>query len=136
MLCVLTEGDKACKRCDERARAADIHTEEQLTVIFRKLREQDRRGYVADELAGKRAEDERIFFKQDLKHRANQGDARHIARKDEKENKGYIIYWSEKDSVYCAFYGYYSEYYQDYCNTAISTNKKELKKEMKKYLKN
>ena len=81
---VFAESNQARKRCDERTRAADIHTEEQLTVIFRKLREQDRRGYVTDELTGKGAEDERILLQKDLKHRANQGDARHIARKDEK----------------------------------------------------
>lgn len=88
MLGVLTESNEARKRCDERARAADIHTEEQFTIIFRKLREQDRRGYVTDELTGKRAENERIFFKQDLKHCSHQGDTRHIACKNEECAEG------------------------------------------------
>lgn len=85
---VFAESNQARKRCDERARAADIHTEEQLTVIFRKLREQNRRGYVADELTGKRAEDERILLQKDLKHCSYQGDARHIPCENEERAKG------------------------------------------------
>ena len=53
---VLAEGDEAGERGDERANAADVDADEQVGVVFRELREQDRGGHVADDLAGKCAE--------------------------------------------------------------------------------
>ena len=49
----LTERDQARKRRDQRTRTADIDTEKQFPVIFRKLRKQNGRRNVADDLAGK-----------------------------------------------------------------------------------
>ena len=54
------EGDQAGKRRNECADAADIDAHEQITVIFGKLREQNRRGNVGNELAGNHGRDQRI----------------------------------------------------------------------------
>lgn len=61
MRLVLAEGDQAGKRCDERARAADIDTDEQGGVILRERGEQNRRGHVTDHLAGEGTAEKHVF---------------------------------------------------------------------------
>ena len=56
-------------------------------VILGELREQDRRRYVADKLAGKCAYEERILVKKPRKEVTNDLDSRHISREDKEENK-------------------------------------------------
>lgn len=58
---VFAEGDQAGKRSDERSRAADVDTDEKCGYVGGKLREQDRGGDVADDLAGENAKEERIL---------------------------------------------------------------------------
>ena len=88
MLCIFAEGDQAGKGGNEGTRTADIHTEKKLTVVIGKLREKDGTGDVADDLAGERADKERIFFKQPLEKCLDQGNSCHISRKHEECAEG------------------------------------------------
>ena len=55
---VFAEGDQACERRDEGAGAADVDAQEQFTVVFGELGEQDGAGDVTDDLAGEGTEDQ------------------------------------------------------------------------------
>ena len=59
----LAEGNKACKRGDECTRTADVNAHKKLTVVIGELRKQDSCRDVADELTRKRADEKRIFLK-------------------------------------------------------------------------
>ena len=56
------EGDKACKRGNQRTHAADIYPQQQLGIIPRELWKQNRRGNVADDLAGANRNEQSIFL--------------------------------------------------------------------------
>ena len=51
MVHVFAEGDETCEGGDQGTDAADIHADEQVGIVGGKLRQQDRGGYVAYELA-------------------------------------------------------------------------------------
>ena len=93
LLVIFLEGYKACKRGDKRARAADIYSEQKLSVIVGKLREQNSRGNIAYKLAGKSREDESVYFEKRGEKLAYNHYSRHISRKNKEEHKG------EKQSV-------------------------------------
>ena len=86
--CIFLESDKACEGCDKRARSADIYADKKISIVFCKLRKKDRRGYVTDKLAGKRADKERVLVKKPGKEVADNVYTRHISRKDEEEYEG------------------------------------------------
>ena len=88
MLDVLAEGDQAGKRCDQRARATDVDTDQKIGIVFCELREQDRRGDVTDHLAGKGAEHEGVLIEKEGEKLPYNADARHVSRKDEEKDKG------------------------------------------------
>lgn len=50
LLRVLLEGDEAGKGCDKCACAADVYTQQKLTVVVGELGEQNCRGHVGDKL--------------------------------------------------------------------------------------
>ena len=52
LLGVFPEGDQAGKRGDQRAYTANVHAQQKLLVVGGKLRKQDRRRHIADDLAG------------------------------------------------------------------------------------
>ncbi len=85
---VLAEGDKTCERSDQRTGTADVDTEQKLAVIVGELREQNGTRYVADALAGQRAEQKNAFVKQGGEQCTNAFHASHVARKNEEANKG------------------------------------------------
>ena len=62
LLSILPEGDQACQGRDQSAHAADVHAQEQISVIVRELGQKDGRGHVADDLAGKYAEQQGAFL--------------------------------------------------------------------------
>ena len=84
MLCIFAESNQARQRSNQRTCTADINTEEQFFVVFRKLRKQNGTGYVTDDLTGKRAYEKRILFKQPSEKVLNERDSCHIAREHEK----------------------------------------------------
>ena len=88
ILGVFTEGDEAGKRRDDRARAADIHPDEQCPVILGKFREQDRARDVTYELAGDYRGDESIPIEHRAEKDVNRRDPRHITREDEEGAEG------------------------------------------------
>ena len=59
---VLAEGDKTCKRGNERPYAAEVYPQQQIVIIPRKLRQQNCRRYVADYLARQHADKQGILF--------------------------------------------------------------------------
>lgn len=63
ILGVRLKGDEAGERGDKSTYATDIYTEQKLTVVGRELRQQYRRGNVANNLAGKRGKYESVFLK-------------------------------------------------------------------------
>lgn len=85
---ILAEGNEACKGCDQRSRAADVDTQKQCGVVGSKLREKHRGGNIADDLAGKNADQEGVFCKEGGEERADLGDACHISRKNEEAEEG------------------------------------------------
>ena len=87
LLVIFLKGNKACKRCYESTRTADIYTEQELSVVFRKLREQYCRGNVAYKLAGKRGKYESIHIKKRGEEASYRIYSRHISGeyKEEKE---------------------------------------------------
>ena len=85
---VLTEGDKACKRRDERTDSADIDADKKLPIIISELGEQDSGRHVAYKLTGHDAEDQSTFFKERREKVAHDVDPCHISREDKEENEG------------------------------------------------
>ena len=88
MLDVFTEGDKTRQRRNQRPHSPDIHPKQKGRVVLCKLREQDGRGDIADQLAGEDREEKGALVKklrEELPHRI---DARHIAGKDKEEYEG------------------------------------------------
>lgn len=84
----LAVGDQACQRRNQRARAADVDAEQQLAVVVREPREQDRRRHVADELAGERGDEQRALRKPAGEQVMQHFNARGVARKDKEHHKG------------------------------------------------
>ena len=52
---------QAGKGCDQRTHTADIHTQQQLPVILRKLAQQNGRRHIADKLAGQNGKQQCAF---------------------------------------------------------------------------
>jgi len=85
---VLAEGDQTCERGNECAGAADVHAKQQLTVVVGELGEQNGAGDVTDDLAGQGAEDQHAAVEECGKEVADNVDAGHVARENEKANEG------------------------------------------------
>lgn len=88
ILGVLPVGDQARKGGNKRTHTADIHANQQALVVIRKLGQQDRRGHIADDLAGKGAKEQGVLFKQGRKQLPYPLYPGHIACKNEKEHEG------------------------------------------------
>ena len=85
---VFAERDEACEGGDERPDAADIHAHEELAPVFGEVREQDRRGDVADELAGEGREEHDVLVEKRAEGVSHDVEPRRIPRKDEEEHEG------------------------------------------------
>lgn len=84
MRAILAEGDQGRQGRDQRACAADIDAKQQRGIVGGELREQDCRGHVTDDLAGKHREHQRVFLQKSAHQIANSRNARHVARKDKE----------------------------------------------------
>ena len=88
VLQVFAEGDQAGKRSDQRACAADVDPEQQLAIVPRELRSQNRRRYVTAHLARKHADQQSVLFQKLGKEAPHPFDAPHIPCKYEEKDKG------------------------------------------------
>ena len=88
MLGVFSEGYEARKRRDDRSAAADVYTEQKLSVIIRESREEYRGGNVAYKLTGECADEQRALIEQEYEDLSDGVYSRHISRENEEENKG------------------------------------------------
>ena len=77
---ILTEGDQACQRGDQRADTADVYAQQKVAVIRGEFRQQNGGGDVADDLTGKDARQERAFFQQCGEEPAHNVDSGYVAR--------------------------------------------------------
>ena len=87
MPAIFAESDKAGKRSDKRADAADIDTDEQVGIIIRKLRKQYRRRDIADALAREHGEKKSALLHEHREKLAHCAYTSHISRENKKENK-------------------------------------------------
>ena len=90
---VFSEGDKACKRSNQRTCSTDVDAHQKMMIVVGELRQENRRGYVTDALAGKNADKKRAPLKELREKGMNRFKSRHISREDKETNKG------EKQSV-------------------------------------
>ncbi len=85
---VFAECDEACEGRDERARSADVHADEQASIVVGEAAEEYRRRNIAYHLAGQRGYEHRSVRKQPCKQRVDSLHARKIAGKGEERGKG------------------------------------------------
>ena len=88
VLDVFAEGDQTCQGSDQGSRAANVHAHQEILVVLGELGEQDRRGHVTDNLAGRHAEQEGAFSQEVGKEISHRLHACHVPRKDKEESKG------------------------------------------------
>ena len=81
------EGNQRGQRSDQRAGAADVHAPQQSGILVGELRKQNRRGHVADKLAGKHRRQQRILSQKAGKEGTHGGQAAHVARKNKEAHK-------------------------------------------------
>ena len=84
---IFSEGYQACKGRNQSTYAAYVYAHKKVTVIACKLREKDRRRYIADKLAWKGAEKQSAFIQQTWKESFHKFYSCHISRENKKENE-------------------------------------------------
>ena len=85
---IFPEGDQTGQGCDQRTHTANVDAQQQLSVIIRKLAQQNGRGHIADDLAGQYAEQQGAFFQKHGEEIAYRLDASHVSGEHEEEHKG------------------------------------------------
>ena len=84
----LAEGDQTCEGGNDGSRATDIHAQKKSGIVSGKLGKQNGGGNVADDLAGKCADQQCVLFQQRGKQIIYRRDTCQIARKNKEANKG------------------------------------------------
>ena len=85
---VLPERDETGKGGDDGPGSADVHTKQQLPPVVREVGKQDRRGNVADALAGQCGNDQGRGGQKAAEKALYRRDPRQISGEDKKADKG------------------------------------------------
>ena len=88
VLGVFPEGNQTGQGGNQRAHATDVDAQEKMLVIVCKLGQQDRRGDIADDLAGQHGNQQGVFLQQEREEGTDHVDSGHISGEDEEEYKG------------------------------------------------